>query len=107
MTINQLTPNQLKAKLDANEILVLLDVREPFEFDYAHIDGSVLMPLNDVPARLQELDRSQEIVVICHHGVRSQMAAGYLVDAGFGRVSNLTGGIDAWSLTCDPSVKRY
>ena len=107
MAINQLTPQQLKTKLDANEMLVLLDVREAFEFNYAHIEGSLLMPLGDVPARLQELDPSQEIVVICHHGVRSQMAANYLSDAGFDRVSNLAGGIDAWSLACDASVRRY
>ena len=85
----------------------MLDVREPHEFQYARIEGSTLIPLNQIPQRLQELDRSLEIVVICHHGMRSQQAAYFLDRQGFERILNLSGGIDAWSKECDVSVPRY
>ncbi len=107
MPVNQLTANQLKAKLEAKENLFLLDVREPPEFAYAHIADSLLIPLNDIPARLEEIDFNQEVVTICHHGIRSMQAANFLNQVGFKNVSNLVGGIDKWSLECDPAVKRY
>lgn len=107
MPVNQLTATQLKAKLDANEELFLLDVREPFEFSHARIEGSVLIPLNAIPQNLQSIDYDREIVVICHHGIRSQQAANFLTQVGFKNVSNLAGGIDAWSLECDQTVPRY
>ena len=69
--------------------------------------GSRHIPLGQLPARLGELDKEQEIVVICHHGMRSQQACVYLQHAGFSRLYNLQGGIDAWSVACDPSIRRY
>jgi rhodanese-related sulfurtransferase len=81
--------------------------REPHEFEFARIESSVLIPLNRIPQRLGELNPQQEIVVICHHGMRSQQACLYLVNSGFEHVANLTGGIDAWSCDCDSSVLRY
>ena len=80
---------------------------KPNEFEYAHIANSVLIPLNQIPNRLGELDPQQEIVVICHHGMRSLQAANYLVQSGYKNIANLTGGIDVWSCTCDSSVRRY
>ncbi len=109
MPIMQLTAVELQEKLqdqDTNDIL-LLDVREPHEFAYAHIAGSQLIPLNTVPSRIRELDAERETVVICHHGVRSMQASFFLERCGFTKIYNLTGGIDAWSLDCDASVPRY
>jgi rhodanese-related sulfurtransferase len=107
MTVKQLSATELKNKIQQEETLFLLDVREPHEFKYAHIANSVLIPLNQIPKRLGELDPLQEIVVICHHGMRSQQAANYLARSGYKKIANLTGGIDAWSCTCDSSVRRY
>ncbi|MGZ8956166.1 MAG: rhodanese-like domain-containing protein [Methylovulum sp.] len=107
MTVKQLSATELKNKIQQEETLFLLDVREPHEFQYAHIAKSVLIPLNQIPNRLGELDPQQEIVVICHHGMRSQQAANYLVQSGYKKIANLTGGIDAWSCTCDSSIPRY
>jgi rhodanese-related sulfurtransferase len=107
MTVKQLTATELKNKIQQKENLFLLDVREPHEFEYASITNSVLIPLSQIPKRLSELDPQQEIVVICHHGMRSQQAANYLAQSGYKNIANLTGGIDAWSCTCDSSVHRY
>ncbi|MGD0961591.1 MAG: rhodanese-like domain-containing protein [Methylomonas sp.] len=107
MPINQWTPKKLQQSLLDNQPLLLLDVRAPHEFDYARIAGSQLMPLPQLPDRFHELPQHQDIVVICHHGVRSQQACLFLEHAGFQRLYNLIGGIDAWSVSCDPSVPRY
>ncbi len=107
MAIKQFTALALKQRIEAADTLVLLDVREPFEFNYAHIPGSRLMPLQQLPSRLIELDAEQEFVVICHHGIRSMQAAHFLLRSGFQRVGNLQSGIDAWSLACDSTVRRY
>ncbi|PPC91483.1 MAG: rhodanese [Methylobacter sp.] len=107
MQINQMTPVELKQELENQTPLFLLDVREPIEFRYAKIEGSVLIPLNQLSERLDELDKAQHVVVICHHGMRSLQAANYLVHYGFEQVSNLIGGVDAWSLQCDNQVPRY
>jgi len=107
MSIKQMTAKELKQAIEANSDLVLLDVREPFEFNYAHIPGSRLIPLNQLPKRIAELDAGKDVVVICHHGMRSMQAANFLLHAGFQRVGNLQGGVDAWSLDCDSSIRRY
>ncbi|MGR9087041.1 MAG: rhodanese-like domain-containing protein [Gammaproteobacteria bacterium] len=107
MTVKQLSALALKEKILSSGTLFLLDVREPYEFEFAKIANSVLIPLGQIPERITELDPSREIVVICHHGVRSQQAAHYLVQSGFDDVANLSGGIDAWSCLCDASVPRY
>ena len=105
--ITQLSVQELKIKLDQQEPLLLLDVREPAEFAYAHIAGSVLIPLSQIPQHLHELNKEQEIVLICHHGFRSQQVALYLETMGFKHLANLRGGIDEWSLYCDTAVPRY
>src|SRR5438874_8831861 len=86
---------------------LLLDVREPWEFEKARIEGAALMPMREVPARVGELDRDKEVVAICHHGGRSQQVAIFLEKAGFKKIHNLVGGVDAWSRTVDPTVPVY
>lgn len=107
MTIQQINVFDLKQKLTETPDLQLLDVREPGEFNYAHIEGSVLIPLNQIPQRMHELDKNREVVVICHHGMRSMQAAYFLEQQGYTTLLNVKGGIDAWSLECDTKVKRY
>lgn len=97
----------LREKMASGEPYVLLDVREPYEFDLARIDGADLIPLGQLPARVNELDRSKEIFVMCHSGIRSEQAAEFLRSVGFSKVANVTGGIDAWSQEIDPDVPRY
>lgn len=106
----EITPSQLKEILSGKdrEGVVLLDVREPGEYAIARIDGSVLMPMGDVPSRAnQELDPDAHIVTICHHGVRSMNVAVWLRNQGFEKAQSLRGGIDAWSALVDPTVTRY
>ncbi len=86
---------------------MILDVREPGEYQICHIDGSKLIPLADLPSRVNELDTADEIVVHCHHGVRSLRAVKFLKEMGFGKVKSLKGGIDAWAVNMDPSMPRY
>lgn len=107
MSIIQISATELKTRIQNEPHLLLLDVREPNEFEYARIENSVLIPLNQIPQKLGELNPQQEIVVICHHGVRSQQACMYLANSGFNNISNLAGGIDTWSCDCDSSVPRY
>ena len=86
---------------------VLLDVREPWEFDTCHIAGSVLIPMSSIPARIQELEDDAPIVCICHHGARSMSVAAFLEGNGFTQVSNLTGGVHAWAKEVDGSMPTY
>ena len=87
--------------------IVLIDVREPHEWDIVHIEGARLIPLNQLPERLSELDGHAEIVTHCHHGARSMKALEILKGAGFGKVRSLAGGIDAWAERVDPGLARY
>ncbi|CAN5516710.1 molybdopterin-synthase adenylyltransferase MoeB [soil metagenome] len=98
---------ELHAKLTAGERPTLLDVREMFEDEIARIDGRMLIPLGELPQRLQEIPCAGEVIVYCHSGVRSAHATQVLRQAGFERVYNLAGGIDAWSREVDPAVARY
>jgi rhodanese-related sulfurtransferase len=105
--ISELEPAELKQRLDRGEALSMLDVREPEEIQIAELPGAIHIPMNDIPARLSELDRDAQWVVVCHHGIRSAQVAMYLAQMGFTRVANLRGGIEEWSLTVDPAVPRY
>lgn len=107
MPITQCTAQQIKQRQEAGDQFLLLDVREPNEFAFAHIKGSLHIPLRQLPERLQELDNEQDIVVLCHHGMRSQQACLFLEQYDFKRLYNLKGGIDAWSISCDSTVPRY
>ena len=104
--IPQMSVQELKQRLDKGDDLFILDVREPFEYQIAQMGGQ-LIPLNQLPARIGELNPDREIVVQCKSGGRSQMAAEFLAKNGFQKVHNLTGGIIAWSSEIDPSVRKY
>ncbi|MDP6751850.1 MAG: rhodanese-like domain-containing protein [Candidatus Poribacteria bacterium] len=100
-------PQSLKQMVDEGQDFVLLDVRESWESQVACIPGTILIPLRDLPRRVNELNPRQEIVVYCHHGVRSLDAAYLLQQLGFKRVASLIGGIDQWSREIDPTLERY
>lgn len=107
--MRQLSPGALREWLadDDRKPPLLLDVREPWEFDYCHIEGSVLVPMRDVPNRFGELDAAAEVVVICHHGIRSHQVALFLEHYGFAAVHNLQGGVAAWARDVDSAMKTY
>jgi rhodanese-related sulfurtransferase len=107
--MKQITPPQLAAWLaDAGrEKPLLLDVREPWEFERARIAGAELVPMREIGARLDEIDPARPIVAICHHGGRSLQVAMFLEKNGYNNVHNLAGGVDAWSRTVDPAVPLY
>jgi len=107
MSVTQISAKELQEKLQVTVKPLLLDVRELNEFEFARIEGSLHIPLNQIPARIKELDSTDGCVVICHHGMRSQQAASYLVQNGLSNIYNLSGGIDAWSVQCDNTVSRY
>lgn len=86
---------------------ILLDVREPWEYQTCCIGGSISMPMNTVPAQLEQLDRDAAIVCICHHGARSMRVAQFLENNGFANVTNLTGGVHAWAQQVDSSMPTY
>jgi rhodanese-related sulfurtransferase len=103
----ELSSTEAAALLRENKVR-FLDVREPWEVSTAHIDGSVTMPMGDVPARAyQELDPDERVIVFCHHGVRSMNVTVWLRNQGFELVQSMRGGIDAWSVEVDPKVSRY
>ena len=104
--IPQLTVKELKQRIDLGQDVQLIDVREPWEYQIAQIGGK-LIPQNDVPNRLVEIDRDREVIVHCHSGVRSQRIAEFLQQSGYPRVANLAGGILAWSDEIDPKVQKY
>lgn len=104
----EITAEELRQEMtDKAQDLVLIDVREPHEWDIVHIEGARLIPLNQLPERLSELDGHAEIVTHCHHGARSMKALEILKGAGFGKVRSLAGGIDAWAERVDPGLARY
>jgi rhodanese-related sulfurtransferase len=105
--MQQITPKDLKARIDAGESIMLLDVREDWEVDTASIPNAVNIPMNDVPDSLDSLPKDVPIAVVCHHGGRSAQVAYWLKAQGYDKVMNVSGGIDAWSQQVDPSVPRY
>lgn len=105
--IPEISPQDLKTRLDKGEAVVLLDVREPEEVEIVHLPGSVHIPMGDIPGRVHELDPDKEIVVYCHHGIRSMRVAMFLAQRDFDQVKNLAGGIDAWARDVAPGMARY
>ena len=105
--VPEITPTELKAKLDAGENIFVLDVREPHEYDICRIEGTTLIPLGQLPSRVNELNSADDIVIHCKSGMRSAKATDFLLKAGFRKVKNLKGGILAWSDQVDPSVPKY
>lgn len=104
------TPRDIQQRLAAGEKLLLVDVREPHEFQLARISGAELIPMRTVPAQLQRLEAAADdamLIVYCHHGVRSLNVVNWLREQGVGSCQSMTGGIDRWSLEIDPSIPRY
>lgn len=103
-----ITATALSAELSKAETrLLLLDVREPHEFAYCRIGGSINIPMNSVPSRMAEIDPADAIITICHHGMRSAAVADFLLKHNYENVTNLEGGIDAWALSVEPGMRRY
>ena len=107
--MEQLSCVALKAWLDdpARPRPVLIDVREPWEFELCRIEGAQLLPMGSVPSRMQELDPDADMVLICHHGMRSMQVGMFLQQQGFSRLRNLSGGIAAWAAQVDPAMPTY
>lgn len=104
----EITPAQVKGKLDAGEAIRLIDVREPAEFSIAKIEGGALIPMRSIPQHLQELDDDGGLLVVyCHHGVRSLSVVDWLRRQGVENCVSMAGGIDRWSAEVDPAVPRY
>jgi len=105
--VSEITASQLQARRAAGTAPVVIDVREAWELQLASIPGVLHIPMNEIPAKLAELDKDSEIVVMCRSGGRSMQVAQFLARNGFRSVANLTGGILAWSREVDPSVQQY
>ena len=105
--VQQISVDELKARRDRGEKPLVLDVREAWELQLAHIPDVVHVPMNEVPARLGEFSRDAETIIMCHAGGRSMRVAHFLVNQGFTNVANLIGGIDAWSQSIDATVPQY
>ena len=106
--MTDISPQDLKAKLDRRDPLVLLDVREDWETALCRLENATHIPIEEIEFRTTELDPADEIVVYCHQGVRSAAVAQFLRDQlGFAKVKNLAGGLDLWARTVDPSMRRY
>ncbi|MBI2217566.1 MAG: hypothetical protein HYU51_09740 [Candidatus Rokubacteria bacterium] len=103
----EITPRDLKARLDHHDRPLLLDVRQDWETKLCRLESSVHIPIEELELRVDELDPSDEIVVYCHQGVRSAAVAEYLHSLGFTDVKNLAGGLDSWARTVDPTMRRY
>lgn len=103
----QLTVEDARDLVAAGRDALLVDVREPSEVAHCRIEGAMHIPMQSIPQRLAELDRGKHLLIYCHHGGRSLRVTQYLLANGFTKVSNVAGGIDAWSERIDPSVPRY
>ncbi|MDH5408873.1 MAG: rhodanese-like domain-containing protein [Gammaproteobacteria bacterium] len=102
------SPQELKQHLDTvAERPLLLDVRETWEFERCHIEGSILISMGQIRDKMSELDPERETVIICHHGIRSRQVAYYLEQYGFTNLINLDGGVEHWARDVDPSMNRY
>ncbi len=107
MSIQHLSPVEVAALLASDAAPIIIDVREQWEYDLAHLPESMLVPLNTLPTRVNDLDPSRSYALLCHHGMRSEMAANWLLQHGFNSLINIDGGIDAWSMDVDPALPRY
>jgi rhodanese-related sulfurtransferase len=106
----EVTPLEVKRRLEAGEQMYLIDVREPREHQTASIAGADLMPMRTVPSNLQQIEgkaENSDIVVFCHHGIRSLQVANWLREQGIAGCQSMAGGIDRWSLEVDPNIPRY
>jgi rhodanese-related sulfurtransferase len=107
MPFKEATPREVKQRLDSGEDLLLIDVREPEEVQRASVEQAQLYPMSQAMGWIDTLPKDRELVIMCHHGGRSAQVAMALAQRGHTRITNLAGGIDAWSQQVDPSVPRY
>ncbi len=106
--MQEMSPQQIHEYLETTSSKpLLLDVREAWEYDICHIKGSELIPMQTIPKQLDKLDPNQEIIVICHHGIRSRMVGQYLEQAQFKNITNLSGGVAAWAQDVDQTMPTY
>lgn len=105
--MDQITPQELKLRLDRNDRPLLLDVRQDWETRLCRLENAVHIPIEEIEVRTDELNPEDEIVVYCHQGVRSAAVAEYLRQRGFKNVKNLAGGLDSWARTVDAAMRRY
>lgn len=105
--MKHLTASELKSRLEQGAPPVLLDVREEWELMRCQLPGITWIPMGQIVARINELDKNKETVVVCHHGIRSWQVAKFLESEGFGDVINLSGGVDAWAKQVDPAMALY
>jgi rhodanese-related sulfurtransferase len=103
----EISAREVKERLDRGEKMLLVDVREPQEHAICQIEGAVLIPMGTIPANLQKLDVDEDVICICHHGVRSFDVANWLRAQGVQGAKSMSGGIDRWSQEIDPNVPRY
>lgn len=104
----QISPQEVKKRLDSGQKLRLIDVREPLEYQQSHIEGSELIPMRTVPQALPSLEAEEApMIVFCHHGMRSMQVVSWLRQQGVEQCTSMEGGIDRWSLEIDPKVPRY
>lgn len=106
----EITPAEVRRLLEAGENVRLIDVREPFEYQIAHLEGAALIPVNYVPAQLGALESQADdatLVIYCHHGIRSLNVTAWLRQQGVANCMSMAGGIDRWSLEIDPATPRY
>ena len=106
-SLPEISPQELKLKLDETDSVFLLDVREHSEYDIVHLQDAHLIPLNTLPHHIDRLPSDQEIVVYCHHGQRSLYATAFLHQNGYTEAKNLSGGIDQWAAEIDNTLRRY
>jgi len=105
--MDEITPQELKARMDRNDHPVLVDVRDAWETKLCRLEHALHIPMEELEFRTEELNQQDEIIVYCHHGVRSAAVADHLRRLGFARARNLAGGLDAWASTVDRSMRRY
>jgi len=105
--MDEISPRDLKSRIDRGERPVLLDVRQDWETKLCRLENAMHIPIEEIEFRTEELNRDDEIVVYCHQGVRSAAVATYLRQLGFERAVNLTGGLDLWARTIEPAMRRY
>jgi rhodanese-related sulfurtransferase len=103
----EITPREAEAALAKDKSILLIDVREPWEHQQARIEGSKLIPLREIPANLQQIETADNIILYCHHGMRSLDAAAWLRQQGVTGARSMSGGIDRWTTEVDPLVPRY
>lgn len=104
--MRKMSAQQLAAHLETNTPL-LVDVREPWEFEICHIEGSINIPMNQIAQHKEQIQQADETVLICHHGIRSQQVIQYLQQQSMDKLINLEGGVDAWARDVDPDMPLY